>query len=173
MPHTRLNPIVLFLSVPTVLLVAFIGFFFDVFPLPLGQNSAPKTYHFMHGGWPGPKPDEDDLPDQLMGGGYHWLEASDRWIRFVSNDAHFSAFNPCSPEKAEQKSRWFLRHAKSAQDRENLKDYENLTCEVDFEPFPDKELLGIPGVPSGCSGRWEMYHVPTQVVYARMRCAVW
>ena len=173
MLHSRLNSILLFLSLPTVLLVGGILFFFDVFPLPLGQSAVPETYHFMYGRWPGPTPDEDSLPEQLMGGGYHWLEASDRWIRFVSDDAHFSTLNPCEPEEIEKKSRWFLRHAKSAQDRENLKDYENLVCEVDFVPFQDKEFLGIPGVPSGCSGRWEIYHVPTQVVYARMRCAVW
>ena len=172
MPHPRINLIILFLSFPTVLLVAFIGFFLDIFPLPMGRNSAPETYHFMYGGWPS-KPDEESLPEQLVGGGYHWLEASDRWIRFVSDDAQFLTLNPCNQEKIETKSRWFLRQAKSAQDRENLKDYANLTCEVDFMPFQEKEFLGIPPVPGGCSERWTIYHVPTQVVYARMRCAVW
>lgn len=174
MRHPRINPIILLFSVPTVLLMAFILFFFDMLPLPLGQRSAPETYHFMYGQWPQWDPSDDDaLPEQLMGGGYFWLEASDRWIRFQSDDPEFLTLNLCNPEKIAKKSHWFLKRAKRSQDRENLKDYDNLACEVDFMPFQDKEFLGIPAVPNGCSERWAIYHVPTQVVYARMRCAVW
>ncbi|NEQ99556.1 MAG: hypothetical protein F6K30_23100 [Cyanothece sp. SIO2G6] len=170
----QLKPIrILILMLLALLPLYWTALCFQILPFPpSGNEIAAEAYRFYDRSSSG-----DSLPDQLVGGGYQWFpEGSDLWIRFQDN-ANYGVEDAdplCNSETVLKMSQWFARRVPTAQDRENLRDYDSLSCSgsEDYNPIQNDWLFGLPSTPKSCSESWRLHHRPSRFVYFRFRCHV-